>query len=278
MKNYVENKSILITGAGSGFGRLVAQKAVSLGASVTCVDINKDTLKGTADLLADNKDNVLTVVADVAKAADMKRAAAESIAAFGKIDVILNNAGIMPLAFYADHEAALERWHDCIDINFKGVLNGIACVFDHMMSRGQGHVINMSSIFGNYPVAGSNVYAATKAAVNFLSESLRVEAHGKIKVTTIRPTGVLSTGLAQSMINPAAAVGISGHNGESHGALMMQLMEGTLDPQYLDAEQGAYMSLDPEYIADQIIHVINQPQGVSLGDVTIRATGDQYIL
>ena len=105
-----------------------------------------------------------------------------------------------------------------------------------------------------------------------------MEAHGKIKVTTIRPTGVLSTGLAQSMINPAAAVGISGHNGESHGALMMQLMEGTLDPQYLDAEQGAYMSLDPEYIAEQIIHVINQPQGVSLGDVTIRATGDQYIL
>ena len=278
MKNYVKNKSIIVTGAGSGFGRLVAQKAAALGASITCVDINGDALTETVVTLTAYKDNIRTVVADVSSAEDMKRAAAETISAFGRIDVILNNAGIMPLAFYADHDAALERWHDCIDINFKGVLNGITCVFDHMMSRGQGQVINMSSIFGNYPVEGSNVYGATKAAVNFLSESLRVEANGKIKVTTIRPTGVLSTGLAQSMINPAAAVGISGHNGETQRALMTKLMDGTLAPNYLDAEQGAYMALDPDYVAEQIIHVINQPQGVSLGDVTIRATGDQYIL
>lgn len=278
MKNYVENKSIIVTGAGSGFGRLVAQKAVALGASVTCVDINSDALKETAALLADDKSKVTTVIADVSKPEDMKKAAAETLSAFGKIDVILNNAGIMPLAFYADHDAALDRWHACIDINFKGVVNGITCVFDQMMSQGQGHVINMSSIFGNYPVEGSNVYGATKAAVNFLSESLRVEAYGKIKVTTIRPTGVLATGLAQSMVNPAAAVGISGHHSGTNRALIAQLMDGSLDPNYLDAEQSAYMSLDPDYVAEQIIHVINQPQGVSLGDVTIRATGDQYIL
>ena len=278
MKNYVEGKSIIITGAGSGFGRLVAQKAVGLGASVTGVDINGEALKETAETLAEYKDKFTTVVANVSSAQDMNKAAAETITAYGKIDVMLNNAGIMPLAFYADHEAALERWHACIDINFKGVLNGIACVFDQMMSQGSGHVINMSSIFGNYPVLGSNVYGATKAAVNFLSESLRVEANGKIKVTTIRPTGVLSTGLASSMINPMAAAGISGHNGESHGALIAKLMEGSLEPHYLDAEHSAYMSLDPNYVAEQIIHVINQPQGVSLGDVTIRATGDQYIL
>ena len=278
MKNYVESKSIIITGAGSGFGRLVAQKAAALGAYVTCVDINPDALKETVQILSAHKDRVSSAVADVSSAKDMKQAAADTVAAFGKIDVILNNAGIMPLAFYADHEAALERWHACIDINFKGVVNGIACVFDQMMVQGSGHVINMSSIFGNYPVAGSNVYGATKAAVNFLSESLRVEAHGKIKVTTIKPTGVLSTGLAQSMINPAAAIGISGHNRVSHGELIMKLMDGSIEPHYLDAEQGAYMSLDPDYVAEQIIHVINQPQGVSLGDVTIRATGDQYIL
>lgn len=278
MKNYVEGKSIIITGAGSGFGRLVAQKAVALGASVTGVDINGEALKETAETLAEYKDEFTTVVANVSSAQDMNKAAAETITAYGKIDVMLNNAGIMPLAFYADHEAALERWHACIDINFKGVLNGIACAFDQMMSQGSGHVINMSSIFGNYPVLGSNVYGATKAAVNFLSESLRVEANGKIKVTTIRPTGVLSTGLASSMINPMAAAGISGHNGESHGALIAKLMEGSLEPHYLDAEHSAYMSLDPNYVAEQIIHVINQPQGVSLGDVTIRATGDQYIL
>ena len=278
MNNYIENKAMIITGAGSGFGRLVAQKAVALGAFVTCVDVNGETLNETAALLANHKDHVTTVIADVSNPEDMKKAAAETIEAYGKIDVILNNAGIMPLALYADHEAALERWHTCIDINFKGVVNGIACVFDHMMSRGSGHVVNMSSIFGNYPVEGSNVYGATKAAVNFLSESLRVEANGKIKVSTIRPTGVLSTGLAQNVINPAAAIGIAGHNAETHGARLMQLMEGSLDDHFLDAEQSAYMSLDPDYVAEQIIHVINQPQGVSVGDVTIRATGDQYVL
>ena len=89
MKNYVENKSIIITGAGSGFGRLVAQKAVALGASVTCVDINSDALKETAALLADDKSKVTTVIADVSKPEDMKRAAAETLSAFGKIDVIL---------------------------------------------------------------------------------------------------------------------------------------------------------------------------------------------
>lgn len=119
MKNYVEGKSIIITGAGSGFGRLVAQKAVGLGASVTGVDINGEALKETAETLAVYKDKFTTVVANVSSAQDMNKAAAETITAYGKIDVMLNNAGIMPLAFYADHEAALERWHACIDINLK---------------------------------------------------------------------------------------------------------------------------------------------------------------
>ena len=70
------------------------------------------------------------VTANVTKAEDMKRAAEKAISAYGQVDVILNNAGIMPLAFYSDHELAIEKWHQCIDVNIKGVVNGIACVFD----------------------------------------------------------------------------------------------------------------------------------------------------
>ena len=278
MSNYIEGKSIIVTGAGSGFGRLVSEKAAALGASITCVDINAAGLGDTLASIDETNAAAQGVTADVTHAKDMKRAAAKAIEAYGQIDVILNNAGIMPLALYADHEKAIDKWHQCLDVNIKGVVNGIACVFDHMMARGEGHVINMSSIFGNYPVAGSNVYGATKAAVNFLSESLRVEAHGIIKVTIVKPTGVLTTGLVGGIVNPAAAVGISGHNGESHSTLMGKIMDGSSEPERLNPECSKYMNLDPGYVADQIIYAMNQPKGVSVGDITIRATGDHYIL
>jgi NADP-dependent 3-hydroxy acid dehydrogenase YdfG len=138
-------------------------------------------------------------------------------------------------------------------------------------------VINLSSIYGNFPVAGAGVYGATKAAVDFLSESLRVESRGRIKVTTIKPTGVPATGLGGGVINPEAVRGIFGQNAgdlermEAWAAL--QLPEAELDP-----ESPQYFALAPEYIADAIIHVIDQPWGVSLGSVTVRATGDGYIL
>ena len=257
---------------------MVSEKAAALGANITCVDINAAGLEETLDSINETNGAAQSVMADVTQAKDMKRAAAKTIEAYGQIDVILNNAGIMPLALYADHEKAIDKWHLCLDVNIKGVVNGIACVFDHMMARGEGHVINMSSIFGNYPVAGSNVYGATKAAVNFLSESLRVEAHGKIKVTIVKPTGVLTTGLVGGIINPAAAAGITGHNGESHGALMSKIMDGSSDPDRLSSDSPKYMNLDPGYVADQIIYAMNQPKGVSVGDITIRATGDHYIL
>jgi len=276
--NYIAGKSIIVTGAGSGFGRLVSEKAAALGGNITCLDINADRLSETLELIEKTNGTAQIITANVTKPEEMKRAAAKAIKAYGQVDVILNNAGIMPLAFYSDHELAIEKWHQCIDVNIKGVVNGIACVFDHMMARGEGHVINMSSIFGNYPVEGSNVYGATKAAVNFLSESLRVEANGKIKVTIVKPTGVLTTGLVGGIVNAEAAVGIAGHKGESHGALMGEIMAGSVDPERLNPQSPKYMNLDPNYVADQIIHAMNQPKGVSVGDITIRATGDHYIL
>jgi len=278
MTNYMKGKSIIVTGAGNGFGRLVSQKAAALGANVTCVDVNAAALEETLLSIEKTNGTAQSVTADVTSVKEMKAVAAKALESYGQIDVILNNAGIMPLALYSDHEKAIEKWHQCIDVNIKGIVNGIACVFDHMMSRGEGHVINMSSIFGNYPVAGSNVYGATKAAVIFLSESLRVEAIGKIKVTIIKPTGVLSTGLVGGIINPAAAVGIVGHNGANHGALMTGVMDGTADAAYQDPNSPKYLALDANYVADQIIYAMNQPKGVSLGDITIRATGDHYII
>lgn len=278
MSNHVTGKSIVITGAGSGFGKLVSERAAARGARITCADIDVAAAENVAAGIRAAGGAARAVRTDVASIADMRALAKAAVDGFGAIDVMVNNAGIMPLAFYADHGAALEAWHRCIDINIKGILNGIVAVYDQMIAQGRGHVVNLSSIYGNFPVVGAAVYGATKAAVNFLSESLRVEARGKIKVTIIKPTGVPATGLAGTVINQAAAVGILGQNMPEFMELLGQMSEGRVAAERLDAERIDYASLAPEHIADAIIYAIDQPWGVSIGDITVRAAGDHFIL
>lgn len=278
MSNHVSDKVIIVTGAGGGFGRLVCQKASAMGAKLICVDIDKAAVKETATLITSEGNKASPFVANVASLTEMQAVTAEAVKQHGAIDVIVNNAGTMPLAFFADHVAAAEAWSRCIDVNIKGVLNGIAAVYDQMMKQGRGHVVNLSSIYGNFPVIGAGVYGATKTAVNFLSESLRVETQGKIKVTIIKPTGVPGTGLGKDVINDQAIVGILGQNAPSYLGDMAAIANGTIDKTRLDADSPGYAALDPAYIADAIITAIDQPWGVSLGDITVRATGDGYIL
>src|SRR5690606_30216218 len=217
-------------------------------------------------------------VADVTKFEDMRRLANRAVEVHQAIDVMIDNAGTMPLAFFADHEAAYGGWDRCIDINFKGVLHGTLAVYDQMMAQGRGHVINLSSIYGNHPVIGAAVYGATKSAGNFLSESLRVEARGKIKVTVIKPTGVPVTGLTATVVNQEAGVGILAHNMAEFTRMVMAMQDGTFPAERLDPANIDYASLAPEHIADAIVHAIDQPWGVSLAEVTVRAAGDYFIL
>ena len=201
-----------------------------------------------------------------------------AVAKYGSIDIMLNNAGVMPLAYYSDHHAAADAWDKCIDINFRGVLNGITSVYDQMIEQERGLVINMSSIYGNAPVKGAAVYGATKAAVNFLSESLRTESQGKIKVTTIRPTGVPGTALGEGIVNPEALAGILGGNYESYMESFMSMLSGQLPEKFSDADNIEYLALAPEFVADQIIYAMNQPWGVSVSDITVRSGGESYII
>ena len=217
-------------------------------------------------------------IADVASFSDMQRLAATAVDRFGAIDVMVNNAGTMPLAFYRDHAQAMDAWGRCIDINIKGVVHGIAAVYDQMMSQGRGHVVNISSIYGNFPVEGAAVYGASKAAVNFLSDSLRVEAQGKIKVTIVRPTGVPATGLAQGVINQEASIGIAGQHVATMFARYEEMLANQAPPETLDKENIAYFSLDPDSLTDQVVYAINQPWGVSIAEVTVRASGEGFVL
>ncbi len=276
--NHLEGKVVVVTGAAGGFGALVSTKSAALGARVVCADVEEQALNRVAQGIRDNGGDAVAAVADVTQLAQVQQVVQVALEKYGGVDVMINNAGTMPLAFYSDHAEAASAWDRCIDINFKGVLHGIMSVYDTMVKQGRGHVVNLSSIYSNFPVVGAGVYGATKAAVNFLSESLRVEAQGKIKVTVIRPTGVPGTGLSGGIVNTEAVVGILGQNAASFGQLVQAREDGDLPAEYTDAAHIDYFALDPEYLAEQIIYAINQPWGVSIGDITVRASGENYVL
>ena len=278
MHRYVEGRVVIVTGAGSGFGRLISQKCAALGASVVCADINEDGLNESVAAITGAGRKAVSQNTDVSSFPDMQRLAARAVDEFGAIDVMVNNAGIMPLAFYSDHAQAMDAWARCIDINIKGVLYGIAAVYDQMIGQNRGHVVNISSIYGNFPVEGAAVYGASKAAVNYLSDSLRVEAQGKIKVTVVKPTGVSGTRLGEAVVNQGAAVGIAGQHAEAMFARHAEVLAEQASPEILDKENIAYFNLDPDSLTDQVVHAINQPWGVSIAEVTVRASGEGFIL
>jgi NADP-dependent 3-hydroxy acid dehydrogenase YdfG len=276
--SYIKDKVVVITGTGSGFGRLVACKAAARGACVVGVDVNEVELGNTVDMITSKGGQAIGLQADVTDPTAMSAMVQAAVERFGKVDVLVNNAGVMPLAFFADHAQAAQAWSRCIDINFKGVLNGICAVYDQMISQGAGQIINLSSIYGNYPVKGAAVYGATKAAVSFISEALRQESQGRIKVTTIRPTGIPTTGISSGVVNFEAGSGIVGVNNDKFFERFSAIMEGNAPREWTDSDSIEYFALAPEELADQIIYVIDQPWGVSISDITVRASGDLYVI
>ena len=275
--NHVDGKVILITGAGGGFGRLLAEMTASMGALVAATDVNGEAAAATAGAIVDAGGDAIGLAVDVTRRADVDDAVARTVERWGRVDVLVNNAGVMPLAFFSDHAAAADAWDRAIDINFKGVLNGICAVHDQMIEQGRGHIVNISSIYGNDGTAGSGVYSATKAAVRVLSESLRVESQGKIKVTVVRPTGILGTGLSAGVINQGAIVGLTGQNTLKFGDRVQRMMGGGLLPEETDVDDVRYWAITPEDLVRQLVYVIDQPWGVTINDITVRASGEDYV-
>jgi NADP-dependent 3-hydroxy acid dehydrogenase YdfG len=274
---YVKEKVIIVTGAASGFGKLISEKCAAGGAKVVGVDVNVEGLNEVFEGIRAAGFEGSTHVADVTDMAQVRAAAQYAVDTYGRIDVIVNNAGVMPLAFFADHERAWEKWHKAIDINIKGVVNGISAVYDTMIKQGRGQVVNISSIYGNAGAEGSGVYSATKAAVNVLSDSLRVEAQGKIKVTTVKPTGVLGTNLSSGVVNEAAIIGLTGQKGAQFFENAGNLLNGALRPEQTDVDSVEYWLITPDDLANGVVHVIDQPWGINISDVTLRASGENYV-
>lgn len=277
MSKYLAGKVVIVTGAGSGFGRLISQKCAAGGSKVLCVDIHSDNLDAVVSGIRAAGGQAMAQVADVTDLDQVKVAARRAVQEFGAIDVLVNNAGVMPLAYFADHEKAWQRWHQAIDINIKGVVNGICAVYDQMISQGRGQVVNISSIYGNGGIEGAGVYSATKAAVTALSDALRVETQGRIKVTTVKPTGVFGTNLASGIVNQTAIMALAGQKGAQFAENLGNFMSGSLRPEQTDVDSVQYWLITPDDLADAVVAVIDQPWGISISDVTVRASGENYI-
>lgn len=274
-KNYMEGKVIIITGASSGFGKLTAKRAAEMGGKIVLAARSEEKLKETVAEIKAAGGEASYIVTDVAKKDDVFAMAKFAVDTYGRIDVLVNNAGTMPLAFFSEHEQALDKWEQCIDISIKGTIFGISAVYDQMIKQGQGQVINVSSIYANFPVAGAGVYQVAKMGVQYLAESLRSECQGKIKVTTIKPTGFMKTNLSSSVVDQMAMMPAVAGPLE---ILSNWVEEAPLRPDFHDINSMTYNDPDPQILADNIIYAINQPWGVSIGDLTVRASGESFVI
>ena len=274
-KNYVEGKVIIITGASSGFGKLTAKRAAEMGGKIVLAARSEEKLKETVAEIKAAGGEASYIVTDVAKKDDVFAMAKFAVDTYGRIDVLVNNAGTMPLAFFSELEQALDIWEQCIDISIKGTIFGISAVYDQMIKQGQGQVINVSSIYANFPVAGAGVYQVAKMGVQYLAESLRSECQGKIKVTTIKPTGFMKTNLSSSVVDQMAMMPAVAGPLE---ILSNWVEEAPLRPDFHDINSMTYNDPDPQVLADNIIYAINQPWGVSIGDLTVRASGESFVI
>ena len=261
-KNYVEGKVIIITGASSGFGKLTAKRAAEMGGKIVLAARSEEKLKETVAEIKAAGGEASYIVTDVAKKDDVFAMAKFAVDTYGRIDVLVNNAGTMPLAFFSEHEQARDKWEQCIDIS-------------QMIKQGQGQVINVSSIYANFPVAGAGVYQVAKMGVQYLAESLRSECQGKIKVTTIKPTGFMKTNLSSSVVDQMAMMPAVAGPLE---ILSNWVEEAPLRPDFHDINSMTYNDPDPQVLADNIIYAINQPWGVSIGDLTVRASGESFVI
>ncbi len=200
MSENIHGKIIVITGASSGLGEAAARHLSAKGATVILGARRAQRIEALAEELSAGGAEALAVTTDVTHSDQVKRLVDTAVEKYGRIDVMINNAGLMPVSPL--ERLKIEDWDRTIDVNIKGVLYGIAAALPHMMRRKSGHIINVSSVAGHKVRPGNSVYAATKTAVRALSEGLRQEVKPYNIRTTIISPGAVSSELPDSITEP----------------------------------------------------------------------------
>jgi NADP-dependent 3-hydroxy acid dehydrogenase YdfG len=239
----VKNKVVAITGASSGIGEATALLLARYGAKVVIGARRADRLQALAERIMANGGEAAWLETDVTRKNDLCALVQLALDTFGRLDVIINNAGIAHLSRM--DEVQVDEWEEMIEINLKGTLYGIAAALPVFSKQGTGHVVNIISTSGIKITPLQGVYAATKNAVRTLTEALRQEAGPNLRVTGISP-GFVNTELADHMKDPAIAAAIK--------------------------ERAAKIAISPGDIAAAVLYAISQPVHVDVGDLVIRPT------
>lgn len=240
----LDDKVVAITGASSGIGAATARRLANGGAAVLLAARRADRLEVLADEIRATGGRVGTATVDVTRAEDLRRLVETAVSQYGKLDVLISNAGIGPISPMTARRRA--DWDAMIDVNLRGVLHGIDAALPVFEEQGRGHFVTIVSTAGLKIVPTMAVYAATKNAVRTVLEGLRQEStDGKLKTTAISP-GYVRTEFGDSVTDPA-----------------------------IRAEIGRGMkafALDPDAVARAVEFVIDQPWDVEIGELSIRPT------
>lgn len=207
METNIEGKVVVVTGASSGLGEATARYLSARGARLVLGARRVERIQTLAADLASNGGQAVAVATDVTRHEDVKALVDTAVRTFGRVDVMINNAGLMPHSPL--DRLKIEDWDRTIDVNIKGVLYGIAAALPYMKDQKSGHIINVSSVAGRTVRPGSAVYAATKSAVLMLSEGLRQEVKPYDIRTTVISPGAVATELPSSVTEPDVAGFIS---------------------------------------------------------------------
>ncbi len=247
MDNIIEGKVVVITGASSGLGEAAAKHLSALGATVVLGARRFDRIEKLVKEIENNGGKALAFAVDVTQRDQVKNLVDTAVDQFGRVDVLLNNAGIMPLSLVESLQ--VDEWDKMIDVNLKGVLNGIAAVLPYMKQQKSGQIINTSSVAGHKVFSGSAVYSATKFAVRALTEGLRME----LKPYNIRTTIVCP------------------------GAVKTELLEHITDADVRQANEdyvGA-VGISPDSFARVVAFAISQPEDVDVNEIIFRPTSQE---
>ena len=241
--NNIEGKVVVITGASSGLGEATARLLSTQGASVVLGARRVDRIQSLADELIGSGGKALAIPTDVTHYDQVKRLVDAAVQAYGRIDVMINNAGLMPQAPL--ERLKIDEWNRMIDVNIKGVLYGIAAALPYMKQQQAGHIINVSSVAGHKVRPPSTVYAATKHAVLALSE--------EVKPYNIRTT----------VISP--------------GAVATELPNSTTEPDIAENVRKSYeIAIPADSFARAVAFAMSQPEEVDVNEILFRPTRQEF--
>lgn len=248
MGNNMEGKVVVITGASSGLGAATARLLSEQGALLALGARRKDRIDALTDELSGELGKTIAVQMDVTQREQVKHLVDTAVKEYGRIDVMINNAGLMPQSLL--ESLKIDDWDRMIDVNIKGVLYGIAAALPYMKEQKAGHIINVSSVAGHKVGPGGAVYSATKHAVRALSEGLRQE---------VKPYNIRTT-----VISP--------------GAVATELPDSVTDPAVIGRIRKLYeeVAIPADSFARAVAFAISQPDDVDINEILFRPTRQEY--